>query len=196
MSIILASKSAARAALLRAAGVPFEVRGSGVDEDPLKATWLADGADPHTIASRLAEEKAHAISHASENLVIGADQTLDLDGRLIDKPADIAEARARLLEFRGRPHRLHSAVVLARGGRVIWRDTPTATLHVRHFTEAWLDDYLAQAGASVLQTVGGYELEGRGVQLFEAIEGDWFAILGLPMIGLLHALRREGVLAR
>jgi septum formation protein len=196
MSVILASKSAARAALLRAAGVPFEVRGSGVDEGPLKARWLADGADPHAIASRLAEAKALALSCASEALVIGADQTLDLDGRLIDKPADLAEAGARLLELRGRPHQLHSAVVLARAGRVIWRDTPTATLHVRHFSDAWLDEYLAQAGPGVLQTVGGYELEGLGVQLFEAIEGDWFAILGLPMIGLLHALRREGVLAR
>ena len=192
--MILASKSRTRAELLRAAGLPFEIRGSGVDEEPIKAAALAKGAAPRDIAMRLAEAKALAVSKsAGDTLVIGADQTLDLDGRLFDKPASTAEARARLLELRGRPHQLHSAVVLARGGDVLWRDAPSATLHVRAFSDAWLDIYMQSVGAEVLESVGAYQLEGPGVQLFERIDGDWFTILGLPMLSLLDALRAEGV---
>ena len=192
MTLILASKSAARTALLRAAGVAFETRGSGVDEDPLKAQWLAEGRTPQAVAGALAEAKALAVSRGGQDLVIGADQTLELDGELVDKPADLDEARRRLLQMRGRPHSLHSAVVLARGDAIVWRETPTAVMHVRAFSDAWLDHYLATVGDDVLGSVGAYHLEGLGVQLFERIEGDWFTVLGLPMLGLLDALRREG----
>jgi septum formation protein len=191
--MILASKSRTRAELLRAAGVPFEMRGSGVDEEPIKAAALAEGATPRDIALRLAEAKALAVSKsAGDTLVIGADQTLDLDGRLFDKPASTAEARTRLLELRGRAHQLHSGVVLARGGHIVWRDVPSATLHVRAFSDAWLDIYMQSVDAAVLESVGAYQLEGAGVQLFERIDGDWFTILGLPMLSLLEALRAEG----
>ena len=195
MTLILASNSHTRADLLRAAGVAFEVRGSGLDEAPLKAAGLALGEDPRAIALRLAEAKALAVSRTCDVLVIGSDQTLDLDGALFDKPVDAAEARGRLLQLRGRPHRLHSAVVLARGGEIVWRDVPTATLHVRAFSEAWLDIYMSAAGEAVLDSVGAYQLEGLGVQLFERIDGDWFAILGLPMLSLLAALRDRGLAA-
>jgi septum formation protein len=193
--IILASKSAARAALLRGAGVSFEMWGSGVDEEPLKQAWLTEGRTPATVAEGLAAAKALKVSaEQSGALVIGADQTLEFQGELFDKPADRWEARQRLLEFRGGAHTLHSAVVLARAGELVWRATESAVMHVRGFSDAWLDAYLAQVSDDVLDSVGGYQLEGAGVQLFERIEGDWFAILGLPMLGLLAALRREGAL--
>ena len=196
MSLILASNSVTRAKLLRAAGVVFEARESGVDEAPLKAAWLGEGRDPRAIAEGLAQAKALAVSRQVSDLVIGADQTLELEGRLIDKPADAAQARERLLALRGRMHRLHSAVVLMRGDAVIWRGTPAADLRVRDFSDAWLEDYLNQVGAAVLNSVGAYQLEGLGVQLFDRIEGDWFTILGLPMVELLEALRAEGEVAR
>ena len=195
MSLVLASRSATRAALLRAAGVVFEARGSGVDEEPLKAQWLAGGREPRMIAEGLAEAKALAVSRQASALVIGADQTLELDGRLIDKPVDVADARERLRALRGRTHRLHASVVLARGEAVVWRHTPSAVLHVRAFSDAWLDDYLQRVGPAVLESVGAYQLEGLGVQLFERIEGDWFVILGLPMLSLLEALRAQGLVA-
>ena len=195
MSLILASKSAIRASLLRAAAVPFEARGSGVDEDVLKAEWLAERRTAKEVAEGLAEAKALAVSRAEpEAWVIGADQTLEFERALFDKPADFAEARARLLDFRGKPHQLHCGTALARGGEIVWRTAPTSTLYVRGFSEAWLDHYLASVGADVLQSVGAYQLEGLGVQLFDRIDGDWFAILGLPMIELLDALRARKVI--
>jgi septum formation protein len=190
--VTLASKSSTRAALLTSAGVRFEAAASGVDEDALKAAWLAEGRTARAVAEGLACAKAVAVSRPG--LVLGADQTLEFRGRLIDKPADRAEARRRLLEFRGQAHALHSGVALARDGEVVWRETQTAALHVRAFSEAWLDRYLAEAGDGVLESVGAYQLEGLGVQLFDRIDGDWFTILGLPMLGLLEALRREGAL--
>jgi septum formation protein len=196
VKLILASTSAIRATLLGAAGVAFEARSSGVDEDVLKSAWVKQGRGPREIAEGLAEAKALAVSGAEPRAwVIGADQTLDLDGRLFDKPADHAEARMRLLQLRARAHTLHSAVVLARDAEVVWRATPAATLHVRAFSDAWLESYLAQMGDAVLHSVGAYQLEGLGVQLFDRIQGDWFAILGLPMVELLGALRHEGLVA-
>ena len=187
--IVLASKSPARAELLRRAGVPFTVQGSEVDEGPPKARWLGEGASPAEVADRLAELKAQAVAERSSAWVIGADQTAEFDGALLDKAADAAEAMARLRAMRGRPHQLHSAVVLTDGRRT-WRTLSTATLHMREMSDAWLDDYAAHAGSALTETVGGYELEGFGVQLFDRIEGDYFAILGLPLLELLDALRR------
>ena len=192
--VLLASKSAARTAMLSAAGVPFEARGSGVDEDALKAEWREERATPLEVAERLAACKALAVSREEPGLVIGADSTLEFGGRLFDKARDREEARSRLIELRGRPHQLHSAVALARDGAVVWREAQTAVLHVRPFTEVWLDDYLDRAGEAATSSVGGYHVEGLGVQLFDRIDGDWFTILGMPMLGLLEALRREGAL--
>jgi len=192
--LILASTSSARRAVLEGAGVPFEAVRSGVDEDATKAALLAGGAGPKAIAEALAAEKALAVSTARAGLVIGADQTLELDGRLYDKVETPAAARARLAELRGRVHLLHSAVAIAEDGRTVWAETVTATLAMRVFSDAFLNDYLAREGDAALGSVGCYRLEGMGVQLFEAIDGDYFTILGLPLMGLLELLRARGVL--
>ena len=191
--VVLASISASSRALLQGAGVPFTARSPRVDEAAAKAALQGEGLGPRDIADALAELKAVRVK-AGDALVIGADQTLDLDGELIDKAESLEAARARLLQLRGRPHKLHSGVVVARAGQPIWREVQTATLWMRPFSDAFLDDYLAREGETVLGSVGCYRLEDIGVQLFSRIEGDYFAILGLPMLGLLDLLRRYGVL--
>ncbi len=195
MRITLASQSSARRALLAGAGVAHEATVSGVDEDELKARMLLAGDGPAAIAQALADAKALAVSSLRDGLVIGADQTLDLEGRLHDKAESREAARERLRTLRGRAHALHSAVSLARDGAVIWRETVSARLVMRPFSDAFLETYLDAEGEAALGSVGCYRLESLGVQLFEAIEGDYFTILGLPMTGLLARLRAEGALA-
>ena len=192
--LTLASQSAARAQLLGNAGAPFTTASGGVDEDALKAGLLAEGVGPRDIADALAEAKAVKVSTKRPGLVIGADQTLDLDGALYDKAKTTAEARERLRTLRGKTHKLHSAVVVAQDGVPIWREVSTATLSMRPFTDDFLENYLRQQGSSVLSSVGCYMLEGEGLQLFDRVDGDYFTILGLPMMGLLDLLRRHGVL--
>jgi septum formation protein len=192
--VTLASKSAARQAILRNAGVTFEAVGSGVDEDAAKAGLLAEGASPREVADALAELKAFKVSTKRPGLVIGSDQTLDLDGVLFDKVDTVEAARERLLQLRGKVHKLHSAVVVARDGRPIWRVVETTRLSVRAFSEAWLDGYLQRNAPDILSSVGCYFLEGEGVQMFDRIDGDYFAILGLPVVGLFDFLRLHGAL--
>ena len=193
-TVFLASTSPARRALLTAAGVPFEAKSPGVDEESAKASLAAEGLTPRDMADALAELKAIRLSMRGPGLVIGADQTLDLDGVTLDKPHGEAAARERLIALRGRTHKLHSGVVVAMGGQPIWREVVTAKLTMRPFTDAFLDDYMARAGGALTGSPGAYYLEGLGAQLFETIEGDYFAILGLPLTGLLDLLRRYGVL--
>ena len=193
-AVVLASTSASRQALLKGAGVAFTAVRPGVDEDAAKASLLAEGASPRDIADALAELKAVRVSSRTPGLVIGADQTLDFEGRLFDKAESVAEARDRLTELRGKRHKLHAGVVVARDGVSIWREVATSTLSMRPFTDAFLDGYLERNGETVLSSVGCYMLEGEGVQLFDCIEGDYFAILGLPLIGLLDLLRRHQAL--
>jgi len=190
--IVLASKSLARRAVLEAAGVPIEVAGADVDEAALKAELLAKGASPKEVAQALAAAKAAAL--AGPAYVVGADQTLELAGRLYDKVTSRDAARERLKILRGQAHQLHSAVAVAREGRVLWRELESATLTMRDFSDGFLEDYLALEGAAALGSVGCYRLEGPGAQLFAAIEGDYFAILGLPLLGLLEFLRGQGAL--
>lgn len=194
-SIILASKSAARRAVLQGAGVPFEIAVAGVDENAVKIELLAKGASPKGVAEVLAEQKAVRISSARPGLVVGADQTLEFEGGLFDKVDTVAAARERLKLLRGKPHQLHSAVVVARGGVPIWRETVSATLAMRDFSDAFLEAYLADEGEAALGSVGCYRLEGPGAQLFARIEGDYFTILGLPLLGLLDLLRQHEVLS-
>ena len=196
MTIILASQSSARRAVLIGAGVAHDAVVAGVDEDAAKVSLLADGAGPRAVADALAELKALAVSQVREGFVIGADQTLDLDGELYDKAADLAAARARLQLLRGRTHKLHSAVVVAKDGAAIWREVVSASLTMRDFSDAFLEAYLATEGPAALGSVGCYRLEGPGAQLFSKIEGDYFAILGLPLMGLMELLRRHGELPR
>ncbi len=194
MSVILASKSAARRAVLDGAGVTYQATVAGVDEDAVKTSLLAEGAGPRDVADALAELKAIRVSKSRPGLVIGSDQTLDLDGQLYDKAEDVGAARDRLKLLRGKTHKLHSAVVVARDGAPIWREVVTASLTMRDFSDAFLEDYLAIEGEAALGSVGCYRLEGPGAQLFSKIEGDYFAILGLPLMGLLDLLRRHGEL--
>ena len=192
--IVLASKSAARRAVLDGAGVPYEAATAGGDEDAGKIGLLAEGANAREIADALAELKAIKVSRSRTEFVIGADQTLEFEGKLYDKVETLAGARARLQVLRGGPHKLHSAVVVAREGAPIWREVVTATLTMRDFSDAFLDAYLAHEGEAALGSVGCYRLEGPGVQLFSKIDGDYFTILGLPLMGLLDLLRRHGEL--
>jgi septum formation protein len=193
--IILASKSQARTAVLKAAGVPFEVAVAGVDEDAVKTAMLAQGATPRDVADALAELKAVKISRGRPGFVVGADQTLEFEGGLYDKAETLEAARDRLKLLRGKPHKLHSAVVVAQDGAPIWREVVSATLTMRDFSDGFLEDYLATEGEHALGSVGCYRLEGPGAQLFSKIEGDYFAILGLPLLGLLDLLRRHGAVA-
>ncbi len=194
--VILASKSSARRAVLSGAGVPFDVATAGVDEDAVKASLLAEGATPREIADALAELKALRVSRGRSAFVIGSDQTLELEGRLYDKAPSLEEARERLLALRGKTHKLHSAVVVAKEGAPIWREVVTAKLHMRDFSDAFLDEYLGLEGEELLGSVGCYRLEGPGAQLFSRVEGDYFTILGLPLFGLLEFLRNHQVLTR
>jgi septum formation protein len=194
-TIVLASKSRSRAAILTGAGVPHRTEDSGVDEGELKTRLLAAGATPRDVAERLGEAKALAVSaQRPDAIVVGADQTLDLGGQLFDKAADLTEARERLVAMRGRGHALHGGLVAAERGRVVWRTTETSRLWMRDFSDSWLDGYLARGGEALLGSVGCYLLEGEGAQLFERIEGDYFAILGLPLLPLLAFLRERGAL--
>ena len=189
---ILASASAVRARLLAAAGVPVEQIASGVDEDRVKAAF--GGLDHDALALALAEAKAAAIATAHPGrLVLGADQLLVMDDRRFDKPRDLGEAAAHLIAFAGREHELVTAAVALRDGIVLWKRTERARLTVRSLTPAAIDAYLAAVGPAALASVGAYQLEGPGAQLFERVEGDFFTVLGLPLLALLEFLRGEGV---
>jgi septum formation protein len=193
--LVLASQSTARRAVLEGAGVPFEVVVAGVDETAAKVSLLAKGASPCGVAEALAELKAVKVSRARPQFVVGADQTLEFEGGLYDKVETLDEARERLKLLRGKAHRLHSAVVVARDGAPIWREVVSATLTMRDVSDSFVEAYLAAEGQAALGSVGCYRLEGLGAQLFSRIEGDYFAILGLPLLGLLDLLRRHGVVA-
>lgn len=191
--LILASKSAARRAMLEGAGVPFAVQVAEVDEDAVKA--LHDPADAGGLAIELARTKALAVSRRDpEAWVLGADQTLAFEGGLVSKARSLAEARERLSAMRGKAHHLHSGAALARNGQVVWAGADVAAMHVRDFSDAFLDAYLTAEGEALLASVGAYRLEGMGSQLFAAIEGDYFTVLGLPLWPVLEELRRAGVL--
>jgi septum formation protein len=197
MSLILASASTARASMLRAAGVEIEIIPARVGEAELKLSLKQHGADPETAAVALAEVKALQVSHSRPGrLVLGADQMLDCEGTWFDKPESRAAAKAQLQALRDRTHRLTSAAVLARDGQRIWHHAAAAKLTMRAFTEAFLEDYLDQAGDAVLFSVGAYQLEGLGVQMFRRIDGDFFTILGLPLLPVLDILREQNALPR
>jgi septum formation protein len=195
--LVLASGSAARRALLEAAGIEIAVRAADVDEAAIRDRLFAanSGVSHESVAQTLADEKAKAVSTLDPGaLVIGADQVLSFQGRLFEKPKSLAEARDHLLALRGATHALHSATALAENGRVVWQDVTTARLAMRHFSEGALDAYLARVGDIALTSVGAYQIEGPAVQLFEAIDGDHAAILGLPLLPLLKELRRREVI--
>ncbi len=193
--LILASASAARAALLENAGVRIEIHPARIDEDEVKAALRSEQVPARDQADVLAEMKALAVSRSRPGvMVLGADQILDLAGQTFDKPKDRADAREQLTSLRGKRHELLSAAVIARDGEPIWRHIGRARLQMRPFSDAFLDQYLDQMGAAVTHTVGGYMLEGLGAQLFSRVDGDYFTILGLPLIETLGFLRLHGYL--
>lgn len=193
--LILASASAARRALLEQAGLRFEARAARVDEAEVKLSARGSGATPVEAALLLAELKALRIARRDpEALVIGCDQLLVCDGDWFDKPADLAEAGTHLRVLRGRTHTLVTAVLCQRGEQRVWHHVAQPRLTMRGFSEAFIDAYLAAEGEALTTTVGAYRLEGLGVHLFDRIEGEHAAILGLPLLPLLGFLRQHGVL--
>jgi len=194
--LVLASQSAARVAILRNAGLAFEALPASLDERGIEADLAAASAGPADIALGLAEAKAAAVAaHRPGAIVIGADQTLEAAGARWHKPASRAEAKAQLLALAGRSHHLRSAVAGIREGVVRYRHVGTATLTMRAFDAAEADAYLDRAGERALTSVGAYQVEGPAIRLFERIDGDYFTILGLPLLPLLAWLREEGALS-
>ena len=194
--VVLASASVARAALLRGAGVALSVEPAAVDEDRLKREMRQDGESAAGCAIVLATEKAVVVSRRDPAaLVIGGDQILAIGAEWFDKPADLDAARRQLLALRGRTHMLATAVCVAEAGMPVWRAVSIPELTMRHFSDAFLDRYVEAEGNSLLGSVGSYRLEGLGAQLFSRIGGDYFAVLGLPLLELLGFLRERGVLA-
>nr|MEC9421554.1 Maf-like protein [Pseudomonadota bacterium] len=190
MALVLASGSRIRADLLKNAGLDIEVDPADVDERVVEAPLLEAGFSPEDLASVLAEAKANDVSdRRAGDLVIGADQILAFEGERRTKPEDMEAARRQLLAFSGKTHELHSAVVISKNGEAIWRHVSTARLTMRELSPAFIGHYLAAAGEDVLSSVGAYQLESLGVQLFEKIDGDYFTILGLPLLPLLAELR-------
>jgi len=195
--LILASSSKVRARLLEAAGLAFTVQPPGLDEHVMRqAVGGSTGAlSPQDIAEVLARAKAEAVSElVRDAFVIGADQVLAFGGRILSKPDNMEAARKELLDLSGKSHSLHSAVALATNGGTVWAHSESSTLVMRELTPQFIGRYLAAAGEEVLSSVGAYQLEGLGIQLFEKIDGDYFSILGLPLLPLLDALRREGAI--
>jgi septum formation protein len=194
---VLASASPARRAVLQAAGLGFEAIAAAVDETAIKQSCQAEGIPAGDAAILLADAKARSVARRRPNaLVIGADQLLVCEACWYDKPPDLAAARAQLLALRGRTHELVTATVCWRDGARIWQDLSRPRLTMREFSDAFLDAYLAAEGTALLGSVGAYRLEGPGVQLFSRIEGEHSAILGLPLLPLLEALRDQGLALR
>jgi septum formation protein len=197
MTLVLASGSATRAALLTQAGLLFERDAPDVDERAVEAALEGTDVGPDDVAAVLAEVKATEVSRRRPGaIVIGADQTLSLGDERLHKPADMDAARRQLLALAGRTHQLHAAVVVAVDGIAEFRAVDTASLTMRPFTPAFVGHYLSVVGDRALSSVGAYQVEGYGIQLFEAIEGSHFTILGLPLLPLLAHLRDRGVIGR
>lgn len=193
--LVLASSSATRQAMLRAAGVPFEVVVARIDEEALTAALLAEERPARDIADALAEMKAARVSDKVPGaLVVGADQTLSCQGRLLSKPGSPEEAREQLGFLMGRTHSLHSAAVIYRGGEPLWRHVSEGRLTMGRLSDEWLDGYLQRNWEAVRQSVGGYRIEEEGVRLFSRIEGDHFTVLGLPLLPLLSFLAGRGTI--
>jgi septum formation protein len=191
--IVLASGSVHRRELLENAGIGFDVEASELDERAIEAPLLDTGVSPEDIAAILAEAKAVDVStrHPGK-IVIGADQTLSLGDEVLHKPADMEAARRTLLKLSGRTHNLNSAVVLVEDGAVTWRHVATASITLRDLDPGFIGRYLARAGQKALTSVGAYQIEKEGIQLMERIEGDFFTIVGLPLLPLLRELRQRG----
>ncbi len=196
MSLVLASGSASRKRLLTAAGVAFTSDPAELDEDRLMDELKARGVDAEGVASELAGQKALAVSHRHPGkTVLGGDSVIGFDGEYLSKCANLPEARALLARLSGQTHLLVSAAALARDGALLWTHASPCRMTMRDLSPKFLDDYLAAEGPAILSSVGCYHYEGRGAQLFAKVEGDYFSVLGLPLLAVLAQLRKEGLLA-
>lgn len=193
--LILASQSPFRRMLMENAGLAFSAEAAAIDERAVEAALSERNPTPQEVAETLAVEKARDVAGRNPGaLVIGSDQTLSLEGRVFHKPADMAEAKSHLLSMSGRTHELNCGVALVRDGETLWNHVSIARLTMRPLSEDFVDRHLARVGTRVLASVGAYQLEGEGVQLFERIDGDYFTILGLPLLPLLAKLRNLGAI--
>ena len=194
-TIILASASPFRKAMLTNAGIDVEAVPADIDERAVEAALEGSGAAPEDVALVLAEAKAQAVSEQHRGaLVLGCDQTLSLGDTVFHKPADMEGARRHLLALSGKTHQLNSAAVLARNGETLWRHVGIASLTMRKLDPAFIGRHLSRVGDKALSSVGAYQIEGEGIQLFEEIEGDYFTIVGLPLLAVLAALRELGAI--
>jgi septum formation protein len=197
MSLILASGSASRKKLLTAAGVDFIADPADLDEVALTRTMIERGADAIKVASELAGQKALAVSRRHPGqLVLGGDSLIAFGGAFLSKCASLEEARAMLHKLSAKEHLLVSAAALARDGDLLWTHASPCHMFMRSLSHKFLDDYIAQEGSAILASVGCYHFEGRGAQLFDKVDGDYFSVLGLPLLPVLTELRKEGVLQR
>ncbi len=195
MSLILASTSQIRQQLLAAAGVEFTAHPARIDEESIRRSLDAEGSRPRDMADALAEMKARKIAERFQtSMVLGCDQILDFKGKSLGKPATLADARTQLLQLRGQAHSLWSAAVIYDNARPVWRILAEAKLVMRQVSEAYLDDYLARNWESVRHSVGGYKLEEEGSRLFSAVDGDYFTVLGLPLLPVLGYLGQRGLI--
>lgn len=194
LAITLASGSASRRALLAGAGVEAASIKPNVDEESARAAMRAEGMSVRDQAMQLAELKAVKVSNRTEGLVIGGDQMLSLDREAFDKPVDLDAARDHLRKLSGKSHTLETAIVICENGTPVWRHLARPKLTMRPLSEGFIDAYVDRVGEPLLSTVGAYQLEGLGAQLFTQIEGDYFSILGLPLLPLLDYLRIRGAL--
>ena len=195
MSLVLASASPTRQAMLSAAGVAFTVSPASLNEASLMHDLIANSADAGAIAATLAEQKAIMVSRRTPHqTVLGGDSVLSLGQEILGKSHDLAALKDLLLKMSGRSHVLVSSAALARDGHVFWHHTAKSRMTVRHLSEAFIDAYLAREGEALLGSVGGYRFEGLGAQLFESVEGDYFSILGMPLLAVLAELRAQGLL--
>jgi septum formation protein len=194
--LILASTSKTRARLLDSTGLSYIAEAPGLDEETMREAIGGEKTlDPHDVAEILARAKAEAVSDLPRGAaVIGGDQILAFEGQILSKPGTMEAARKQLLDLNGKTHQLHTAVAIAKDGEAVWAYTDVATLTMRKLSPEFIGHYLAAAGEAVLSSVGAYQIESLGIQLFEKIDGDFFSILGLPLLPLLDTLRREGVI--
>ena len=193
--IVLASTSSYRAAILRNAGLEFDAQASEIDERAVEAALEKSSATPDDLAAVLAEAKAIAVSETeADAVVIGCDQVLSLEGQVLHKCRTMEDARRRLLQLSGKTHHLNTAVAIAIGGETVWRHVEICAMTMRELDPGFVGRHLAAVGDDILNSVGAYHYEGQGIQLFDRIDGDYFSIVGLPLLALLHELRELGAI--
>jgi len=194
-ALILATASEVRQSLLKQSGIRFKTQAARIDEAAIKAAMLQEGATPHDIADALAEYKARKVSQKhADAMVIGCDQVLEFRGKLLSKPKNVEAAISQLIELRGQSHKLHSAVVIYENEHPVWRHVGQVRLEMRNLSDDYIAQYMSRNWPGIADSVGAYKLEQEGVRLFSRVEGDYFTVLGLPLLELIGYLTQRGVI--